>query len=471
MSLLNSPSCVPYVLTIHTRQIRGAIAVLSVIVGLLVLHSPAQAGITISVTPSFLEFAVDPGANFDEVITVSNEGSDSTGIIVEVSATIEGRPDISSTDWIQVEPDQFTLGPFKARGDPGPENIQKVKISVNVPNDAQPGGRYATIFFRTVPVSFSSGREIGFFGGSAFGAEIGVRTLLTVRGEGLNLEAQLSRLVPVALGPGRIGFRAEVTNRGNVHIAITGHAELYDQAGNPIGDFKLLETTAILPGETKSFNLRGFQEVPPGIYRASATIDYGWTPSQIEAASEDPDNWGQREAVSEIRFDSAPKLLISDFQVDASTGEAVNFTVDLVNFGDVEVSPTGVIDMRDADGEQVVYLTIGAGSVTVEPGTSAISKLEYTGALSSGDYTARSVFNYHGEENAERTATIHIGQDIIPPIAPEAPAVRKADIESLGGGTPIWVWALVWGFGGALVVALLLLVAAAIWRLLGLNKM
>ena len=122
--------------------------------------SDARADVTISVTPSFLEFAVDAGTIFDEVITVSNEGSTATGIVVAVRDSADSLPEFSSTGWIQATPNQFQLGPGE---------LQEVAVHVEVPAAAQSGGRYATIFFRNASLNVGAGAAEGFFGASGLG--------------------------------------------------------------------------------------------------------------------------------------------------------------------------------------------------------------------------------------------------------------------------------------------------------------
>ncbi len=71
---------------------------------LLLNTSSASADVTVSVSPSFLEFAADPGTTFTELITVTNGGTEPTGILVTISPTTQDRPDISATDWIVADP-------------------------------------------------------------------------------------------------------------------------------------------------------------------------------------------------------------------------------------------------------------------------------------------------------------------------------------------------------------------------------
>ncbi len=225
------------------------------ILAFFLFSSDARADVTISVTPSFLEFAVDAGTIFDEVITVSNEGSTATGIVVAVRDLADSLPEFSSTGWIQATPNQFQLGPGE---------LQEVAVHVEVPAAAQSGGRYATIFFRNASLNVGAGAAEGFFGASGLGAEIGAPFILTVRGGNLVLEGQVSRIVPLALASSLIGFRVQIDNTGNVHMVASGELKLTDAQGKTVGTYSLPKTTAILPGTSKSYKLRGSHELSPG---------------------------------------------------------------------------------------------------------------------------------------------------------------------------------------------------------------
>ena len=94
--------------------ISGIVAML-MMGALLLPASSASAEVTISVAPSFLEFAADPGTSFTEVITVGNEGDETTGIGVSVDDTTGSRAEISAVDWITAEPELFELPPGESQ--------------------------------------------------------------------------------------------------------------------------------------------------------------------------------------------------------------------------------------------------------------------------------------------------------------------------------------------------------------------
>ena len=432
--------------------ISGIVAML-MMGALLLPASSASAEVTISVAPSFLEFAADPGTSFTEVITVGNEGDETTGIGVSVDDTTGSRAEISAVDWITAEPELFELPPGES---------QEVTLSVNVPVTASVGGRFATIFFRTIPQSaVLSGRSSGFEGGSGFGAKIGSAFLLTVRGSGLRLDGTLAKVVPVALGPGRLGFRTEITNTGNVHMVLQGQLQLFDSEGNSAGEFALPETIAVLPGNTMSFRMQGFQDVAASNYTAAALIQYGCTQRQSEAAEVDPTDWTVRQTDRDIVFNSAPKMSVKNVTMEITGAQRdVLFKVEYENTGDVEVSPAGVLVVRDSSDEKFIEVNIGQGSVVVQPGGTANSEHTDSVLLPKGEYTVDSVFNYFGDQPAELSISTTVADDVIPVVAPEAPAVRQRQFELDDGGIPIWVW----GVGGAVALLIAVVVVVVVMR-------
>ena len=275
--------------------------------------------------------------------------------------------------------------------------------------------------------------------------------LITVRGADLKLEGQLTRVVPVVTGPGRLGTRMEITNTGNVHMYPEGKIELTDKDGNVVGEFTLPDTTAILPGETKSFYLDGVKAVADGDYKATGTIEFGWDQEQIKAVKVAPENFSQQDSSEEITFNSVPKLRVIEVQMQGSDQSGAEVKLVLENYGDVEVAPSGFVDVLNLTGERAALLNIGAGSFAVEAHSLATQEYVYRGLMPKGDYSLAAKLNYDGEETATRTDTAKIEQDIVPPVAPEAPEARRLAYEP---GTPVWVWGALAAAAAAVLAAL-----------------
>ena len=392
-------------------------------------------------------------------MTVSNEGTSATRILVDVRAIPGGTPEVSSVDWVQAGPVEFPLAPGEK---------QEVELNITVPGDVQPGGRYASIFVRNAPINVGGSGAAGFFGASGLGAEIGAKLILTVRGPGLRLEGQMTRIVPLALGPSALGFRAEITNTGNVHMVISGDIELLDASGNVLGRSSLPQTTSILPGATQSFKFRGALEVPPGDYHAVGTIVYGWTEQQSTAAQVDPDDWGRRTASTELSFNSVPRLRVPKLEMTAIEG-GVEFSLELENYGDVEIVPAGVIHVNTKDGQRLIALNVPAGSLVIEPRTTVPTQKAFNGAIPQGEYDVGAAFFYHGGESAEATATAVVQQDVQPAVVPEAVEFRSAEEPAADENSLflIGVWVALGGAVGFVVALGALFVGT---RILGLSR-
>ena len=425
-----------------SRQLRTIIAALAPATFALAMFSgSAAADVTVAISPSLLEFAVDPGARFAQTITVSNEGADPASIFVGVGSYGKAPEHLAATAWFRTDPQSFKLGPGKT---------EKVNVYIEVPHDVQPGGRYATVFFRTSVLS-SGDKSSRFVGGTGVGAQVSTVFLLTVRGPDLRLEGELTKVVPVVVGPGRIGSRVEITNTGNVHLLPSGQVELRDTDGNVVGHFALPETTAILPGETKSFYLHGTQQVPDGDYQASATIEYGWNEDQIGAAKVDPEEWAQQNTGKEIAFNSVPKLRVVEVSMGGSDESGAEVKLVIENYGDVEVSPAGFVDILNNDGERLALLNIAAGNWSVEPHSIFDRKYSHKSRIPKGEYSLAAKLSFHGGETAAKTATAVIDEEILPPVAPQAPEARKAQYAPR---TPGWMWPALAAAGLVVVTAL-----------------
>ena len=432
----------------HKKLRTVAAALASTLAALAMFMGSAAADVTVAISPSLLEFAVDQGASFAQTITVSNEGSDPAAISVQVSPYGQTPEHLSATDWFLASPDKFELEPGTTKD---------VNVYIQVPDEVEPGGRYATVFFRTS--ALSAGNKLSrFVGGTGVGAQIGSVFLLTVRGPDLKLEGELTKVVPMVVGPSRIGSRIEITNTGNVHLVPSGEVELKDAEGNVVGRFALPETTALLPGETKSFDLSGAEELPDGDYQASASIEYGWNEDQISAAEVDPKEWAQIGADKQITFNSVPKLRVVEVSMHDSDESGAEVELAVENYGDVEVSPAGFIDVLNKAGERLSLLNIKSTNWAVEPHSTSHRTYSNNGPIPKGEYTLAAEFSYHGEETAAQTFTAVIEEEILPPLAPEAPAARQAQYAPK---TPGWMWPAMAAAGMAVFAAL----GASAWTL------
>lgn len=212
----------------------------AVIFGLMFLAIGQARALTI--TPVKFELSADPGDVLNGTITLINEQKWEMIFYPTFERfTVRGsygEPMFTGektglASWIEASPSKVVLGP-------GLE--AKTSFFIRVPQDAEPGGHYAVIFWGTTP---PEGEQGG--GGLGVASRLGVLILLNVSGdvvesaEILNFRAnrKIFNYLPVELG-------YEFKNNGTVHLK---------PAGNLIIKNILGKTKVVLPVNPQSFNV------------------------------------------------------------------------------------------------------------------------------------------------------------------------------------------------------------------------
>lgn len=151
---------------------------------------PAASSITIS-PPSF-ELTSNPGDELTEnVIKVTNtSASTATFEAVVEDFRVEGNEGVvqvrkdenpnAFSSWFTIEPETFTL----KRGE-----VKTVKFTVNVPDDGEPGGHFASVMFQPKAVESESGS------GAQILQRVGALVLMTVSGD-VKEEGSISTFAP-----------------------------------------------------------------------------------------------------------------------------------------------------------------------------------------------------------------------------------------------------------------------------------
>jgi len=184
-----------------------------------------QIAAALTLTPPLLEIGVDPGREITSKIKVFNE-SDSTISLYPSTANFTAKDEIGTpyflfgeeeglASWIEITPGPIVLLPGER---------QDVVFNVKVPEDADPGGHYAGIFFGSAPPAIDS--EAGQV---TVVSKLGVLLLFRVSGDVtvknaiqefhiLNDQKIFTRLP--------INFWYRLRNSGNLHIRPEGEIEI-----------------------------------------------------------------------------------------------------------------------------------------------------------------------------------------------------------------------------------------------------
>lgn len=203
---------------------------------------------TISVAPAILDLAVYPGEKTKAIITIRNGGETGLPISVKPQSLLqddeilpsENQNQSDASKWITTEDSEFLLGANESK---------KLLFTINIPNDANPGGHYSQISIRGLSLESDANS-----GASIVVPEIAVTVLISVAGDvDTNMYLIDKNILPLFVTPGtKYLSEFEIVNAGNIHdlvtptyIVMNGTEEIYR---------KNLVSKIVLPQTKKHFN-------------------------------------------------------------------------------------------------------------------------------------------------------------------------------------------------------------------------
>lgn len=220
-----------------------------------------------SAAPAILESVLNPESPTLTIISVQNntnfplpiKGSASAFLANENLAP-EKEETFDASKWITLDPSDFILQPHE---------VKKIKVTITPPKDAEPGGHYATIFFRPLipadAVSASSTISL---------ARIGVLTMMIYPGEIKNSLDSSPLAAPTWQSFGPINFGADLTNSGSIHTLPVAKLTIHNYWGKQVAEI-VHPPSIVLPGTTKSFNFVWDRVLLLGHYKATLAVDPG----------------------------------------------------------------------------------------------------------------------------------------------------------------------------------------------------
>jgi len=226
--------------------------------------SAQQRPVSIAVSDAPEDLTVERGGTVADSMIVRNPAEYGQDVEIEVTGLEIRDNDYSMTGevprgmTVTVEPPAFTIPAGGA---------QDVRIAVAMAEDAEPGGQYAGLVVRGLPVAES--------GQTPVTAEIALPLLVTVPGDVVedgaitSFEADDPTVEIGAEAVFTIGFE----NTGNVHYPVTGVVQLFD-GPRPLGVVDVPEGS-VLPGSTKQIDVRWVAVAPAGEVRAVAQLTWG----------------------------------------------------------------------------------------------------------------------------------------------------------------------------------------------------
>ena len=325
--------------------------VLSLAMGVAAQAAPVRGAVTIGVSPSIVELSGNPGSSGPVDLTVLNRGDESFDVTIKAIDYDRVDPSLSVPSWL-------TLAQNTAHLDIGGQAI--IPITMAIPEDASPGGHYAAISITT-----GSGDAEG--GSTAISGQLIVPYLITVEGKQTR-KAEIERFNAFLELDGRLGFRTDVTNDGNIHWKPVGKAIVTKGDGSDYGNLDLEQYTIFPLGSGILTTSSTLPVGAGGAYKATAEIDYG----------------SKKPVRAETTFTFASQLSVTGNACE-NLDRGPTMTANMINAGDLGVVSVVNMTITTGDGQPVGQTGI-IGPNLVWPGETAIVGTDLPQRLQTGDY-------------------------------------------------------------------------------------
>ncbi len=232
---------------------------------------PANAQMSIMVSPIRVDHQVKAGTNETNVIDIRNEGTEPTRIAVHaedwtmdrkgnVSFSPAGGDPSSCANWIQINPTDFRLDPGQTR---------QVRYSLTVPPEAKDGGYRAAIALEGMPPPQEGAAKKKM----TLSGRIVVMAYATVGSPEISAQFQDFQVTAVNKG---ISFKLTLANQGDVHFRIKkSWITIKNSTGEEVGRVEVPDIP-VLPGGTRELEIKKEDlALPKGTYQAEAILDVG----------------------------------------------------------------------------------------------------------------------------------------------------------------------------------------------------
>lgn len=172
-------------------------------------------------------------------------------------------------DYINIPHEQFYL-----------ESGQRVRVPVTVslPADAEPGGRYGSLLVSIVSDPTEVGDDDAAKPGTVIISRIGTLFFVTTPGE-IDRDGALQEFATLGnqkfYSKGPISFSVVSENFGTVHLAPYGEINIYNMAGNEVGSIEL-DPWFIMPQSLRVREVSWNRDFMIGRYTAIASINRGY---------------------------------------------------------------------------------------------------------------------------------------------------------------------------------------------------
>jgi hypothetical protein len=348
--------------------------------------APIRAAFSIAITPSILELEGEAGSDGRVEVSVTNSGDETFDVALTTSQYRDMDGERSAVDWITVRPRRMRVQPGDTRS---------VEIRLRIPDEIASGGRYALVRFTTLPPPSSAAGDIAISGAVA------VPILLAVRGDGpLTGDPGIERFAPLVEADGRLGFRAQIRNDGNVHTRVSGSVRVGLPSEEPHATLDIPDRL-LLPGVATIVETHGTLPLSlDGRFHAMARFI--------------PQRDGSRREfeafVASVEFDATPQLSLLTGGVCENLDRGPTISGSMQNLGEVGLAPFVRFEILDGNGTPVAAAD-PPRSPLVWPGETLELSAELGRRLLSDSYTLRTTATFGAGSMVESETPFSIGGD------------------------------------------------------------
>ena len=231
------------------------------------------------VGPGKVDLSMQPGETKVIEMTVTNRTAErrrfnlsiedaegSTDVNTPIVLLGEDRGPYSIKDYIHIPHTSFELNPSERA---------RIPVTIRIPADAEPGGRYGSVLVDTVAVNALISDTAGTAPQSAIVARIGTLFFLTIPGD-VEREGALRDFTTVPPkrfyqgGPVTLGILFE--NTGSIHLAPYGEVRIRNISGKEVGNMEL-DPWFVLPESLRLREVTWERDLLMGRYTATVYIN------------------------------------------------------------------------------------------------------------------------------------------------------------------------------------------------------
>ena len=254
------------------KRRKALMLIIGIIGGLVLSQTVFAQTIGVNISPLTFELSANPGDIIplnkiriynptESIISVKMEVEDfkAVGETGEVAVAPEEEVIFSLKKWVTINPLEFTLEPGESKF---------VDFMIEVPENAEPGGKYGSILASPTAVI---GEEVT---GAAVFSKVGSLLLLTIAGE-VREELRVKEFIaPSFLETGPVPFTIRFENTGTVHVRPRGFITITNWQGKKVADVEFSQLN-VIPGAVRKIEASWDNKWLLGKYTATLVGIYG----------------------------------------------------------------------------------------------------------------------------------------------------------------------------------------------------